>query len=298
MLVETSVPVDLHQTLAPFRHGPHDPAFRTVDGVVWRATRRAGGAATLRLEQCGRDRVRVDAWGPGAAEALAAAPALLGEGDDRSGFVPPAGVVREAYRRTAGARIARSGLVLESLVPVVLEQRVISSTAHEAWRWLLARHGEVAPGPAPDGMRVPPPPGVWGQVPTWDFHLAGVDPGRARTVTTAARLAPQLERAATLPPTHAMGLLRRVPGVGPWTAANVAQRAFGDPDAVHVGDFHLPAQVGWALAGRRTDDAGMLALLEPYRGHRWRVVKHLLLSGAARAPRRGPRLAVEDHRGR
>jgi 3-methyladenine DNA glycosylase/8-oxoguanine DNA glycosylase len=74
------------------------------------------------------------------------------------------------------------------------------------------------------------------------------------------------------------------------------QRASGDPDAVSVGDYNLPKAVGWALAGRIVDDAGMLGLLAPYAGHRYRVTRLVELSGI-RPPRRGPRLPVRDYRG-
>jgi len=68
--------------------------------------------------------------------------------------------------------------------------------------------------------------------------------------------------------------------------------ALGDPDAVSVGDYHLPSMVAWALAGEaRADDERMLELLEPYRGHRARVVQLLELAGIG-PPRRGPRLAL------
>jgi hypothetical protein len=50
-----------------------------------------------------------------------------------------------------------------------------------------------------------------------------------------------------------------------------------------------------ALAGRVTDDAGMLDLLEPYPGHRYRAARLIELSGI-HPPRRGPRLAVRDYR--
>ena len=88
-----------------------------------------------------------------------------------------------------------------------------------------------------------------------------------------------------------------LPGVGAWTSAEARIRAFGDADAVSVGDYHLAHQVGYALTGHRTDDDGMLALLEPWRGHRQRVIRLIGLSGALE-PRRGPRLAPEDHRDR
>jgi 3-methyladenine DNA glycosylase/8-oxoguanine DNA glycosylase len=298
-VVSTTLPVDLRRTLAPLRHGPRDPAYvMTVDGAAWRATRLTSGVATVRLRQLAPTSVHVTAWGPGSAEAMDRAPALVGELDDVSTFDPPPGPVRDAYRRSATVRLTRSDAVLEALVPAILEQRVITRTAHDAWRWLLLRHGEPAPGPAPDGMRVPPTAQAWADVPVWDFHLAGVDPRRARAVVAAARLAHRLEEAAALGTAETTRRLLLVPGVGQWTAAETTQRALGDADAVPVGDYHLAGQVGWALTGERTDDAGMLALLAPYRPHRWRVARHLLLTGMARVPRRGPRLTIEDHRRR
>jgi 3-methyladenine DNA glycosylase/8-oxoguanine DNA glycosylase len=68
--------------------------------------------------------------------------------------------------------------------------------------------------------------------------------------------------------------------------------AFGDADAVSVGDYHLPNLVAYALAGEpRADDARMLELLEPYRGHRGRVIR-LVMAGGRSPPRYGPRLAL------
>jgi 3-methyladenine DNA glycosylase/8-oxoguanine DNA glycosylase len=297
--VRTAAPVDLRRTLAPLRRGVRDPAYQpTVDGAVWRATRLSSGPATMRLHQLGPTEVRVDAWGPGAVQALADAPALVGELDDASTFDPAPGPVRDAYRRSAAVRLTRTGQVLEALVPAILEQRVITRTAHDAWRWLLVHHGEPAPGPAPAGMLVPPAAAGWAAVPSWDYHRAGVDPRRARAVQAAARLADRLEEAAALGPTETTRRLLLVPGIGVWTAAETTQRALGDADAVSVGDYHLSGQVGWALTGAKVDDAGMLELLAPYRPHRYRVVRHLLLAGMARVPRRGPRLAIEDHRRR
>lgn len=303
-------PVDLRRTTAPLGHGPFDPAYRVApDGAVWRATRQPAGPATLRLVQTAADVVEATAWGPGAAGALAAAPGLVGALDDAASFEPPPGPVREAWRRTHGLRLTRSGRVLEALVPAVLEQRVVTKSAWAAWDWLLRRYGEPAPGPTapapaagaasggmPDGMRVPPSAEVWAAVPVWDFHGAGVDPARARTVVVCAGLAAQLERTVALEPAEAMRRLTAVPGVGQWTAAHVAQRAWGDPDEVTLGDFHLPGQVGWALAGHAVDDDGMLELLEPYRGHRQRAVRHLLAAGGWRVPRRAPRATAADYR--
>ncbi|MDH3729946.1 MAG: DNA-3-methyladenine glycosylase 2 family protein, partial [Acidimicrobiia bacterium] len=86
--------------------------------------------------------------------------------------------------------------------------------------------------------------------------------------------------------------LTALPGIGEWTASQVVQVVLGDPDSVMVGDYKLPSFVTWNLAGEpRGDDARMLELLEPYRGHRARVVR-LLKAGGESPPRYGPRLEV------
>jgi len=291
-------PVDLGRTLQRLAHGVTDPTFRrTSDGVTWLTSSMPTGAATLRLVQVGPARIDVAGWGPGVGQALAGVPSLLGSRDDPRSFDPGRDDLARALRSNPGLRIPRTGRVLAALVPAVLEQRVVSRTATAAWRWLLDHHGGPAPGPAPSGMRMVPDAEAWLRVPSWDFHRAGVDPGRARTIRSCARVARRLEETTAMSPLEASRRLQAVPGVGPWTAAEVAQRALGDSDAVSVGDFHLAAAVGWALTGRRVDDSGMLALLEPWRGHRYRVIRLLELSGLARAPRRGPRTTITDHRG-
>jgi len=239
--------------------------------------------------------VSAAAWGPGASWLLDTLPSLLGGADDPAGFAPAHPLLRDLSRRHGGLRVGRSGRVLEALVPAVLEQKVVSLEAHRAWRRLLLTFGDPAPGPAPAGMRVFPPPQTWLRIPSWEWHLAGVEAVRARTIAAAARVAGRMEEAMAMPPAEADRRLQAVPGIGPWTSAEIRQRACGDADAVSVGDYHLPAVVGWALAGRVTDDAGMLDLLAPYAGHRHRVTRLVELSGM-RPPRRGPRLAPRDYR--
>ena len=86
-----------------------------------------------------------------------------------------------------------------------------------------------------------------------------------------------------------------MPGIGPWTAAEVMVRVLGDPDAVSVGDFHLPHLVSWALAGEaRGTDERMLELLEPFRGQRARVIRLLELSGNPRTALRPADAAPVD----
>ena len=130
--------------------------------------------------------------------------------------------------------------MLEALIPAIIEQRVPGADAFRSWRLLVSKYGTPAPGPAPAGMRVPPSAHVWRHIPSWEFHRANVDPRRAQTVVTCARRAASLERLVSRPTVQAREALMSLPGVGEWTAAETAQRAFGDADAVSVGDYHIP----------------------------------------------------------
>ena len=143
-------------------------------------------------------------------------------------------------------------------------------------------------------MRVPPSAAVWRAIPSWEFHRANVDPGRARTIVGCAQRAAALERLALRPASQAREALMSLPGIGVWTAAEIAQRAFGDADALSVGDYHLAKMIGWTLLGYPIDDDAMVELLEPMRPHRHRVVRLLEASGLAVEPRRGPRLPVQQ----
>ncbi|MBO0819955.1 MAG: DNA-3-methyladenine glycosylase 2 family protein [Nocardiopsaceae bacterium] len=290
---------DVRLTLGVQGRGNGDPTFRVDDaGAVWRTSLTPDGPGTIRVLPAAPDGgVTARAWGPGADWLLGALPAALGMYDDISGFDPSGHpVLREAARRHPGLRVGRSGRLLEALVPAILEQKVVSLEAHRAWKILLARYGTAPPGPAPAGMRVFPPPRTWRAIPSWHWHRAGVEGVRAQTIAAAAAVAGRLERLLDRPAAEAARQLRTIDGIGPWTAAETLQRAAGDPDAVSVGDYHLPAVVGWTLARlQNTDDAAMLELLEPYRGHRYRVTRLVELAGS-RPPRRGPRLAARDYR--
>ncbi|MFF0518757.1 DNA-3-methyladenine glycosylase family protein [Actinomadura nitritigenes] len=282
--------VDVGATLGPHRRGHHDPAFRVErDGTVWRASYTPEGPGTLRVRRSGAA-VEGRAWGPGAGWLLDGLPDLLGASDEPDGFEAHHEIVRRQALLRPGLRIGRTNRVFEALVPAVMEQKVLAQEAWRAWGYLLRRFGEPAPGaPAALRLRVPPPPAVWVRIPSWEWHRSGLEAVRARTIIGAARVAARLED------DPAEARLRTLPGVGVWTAAEVRQRAAGDPDAVSVGDYNLPGLVGWALAGRKVDDDGMLELLAPYAGHRHRVTR-LLESSGARPPRRGPRLPVRDYR--
>ena len=289
-------PVDLRLTLGPLRRGAVDLSMRIeAGGVVWRATRTPEGLASTRIE-ARHGRVTVEAWGPGWRWALDASPALVGADDDERGFAPGHPLLQQLRRRFQGLRVTRSGAVVEALVPTVIEQKVQGVLARRSYARLVRRYGEPAPGPG--GLVAPPSPAVLASLPYHAFHPLGVERRRADTVRRVATVARRLEEAAAMPPPDAQRRLRAVPGVGPWTAAEVALVALGDGDAVSVGDYHLPHQVAFALAGEpRATDERMLELLEPYCGHRGRVIR-LIVAGGPRPPRYGPRLPYMNLAGR
>jgi 3-methyladenine DNA glycosylase/8-oxoguanine DNA glycosylase len=290
--------LDLRRTLGIHRRGTGDPAMRVeVSGSTWRATRTPDGPVTLLVEHR-EGMVRARAWGPGADRALAGLEGLLGLDDDPSVLVPRHRAVEAAVRRARGLRIGRTGAVLEALVPAILEQKITGDEARRTYRALIARYGEDAPGGF--GLRLQPAPDLLAALPYHAFHPLGLERRRAELVRAVCREAARLERlgetaagpgAGEPARAAAYAALQAFPGIGPWTAAEVGMRAFGDPDAVSVGDAHIPNMVAWALAGEaRATDERMLELLEPYRGQRGRVIRLLELAGFE-APRYGPRVA-------
>jgi 3-methyladenine DNA glycosylase/8-oxoguanine DNA glycosylase len=294
-------PVLVGPVLGLHRRGMGDPTHRKLGDIHLRATRTPVGPALTKIVAHG-DEVSARAWGEGAEWALDQLPRLLGQDDDPSGFTPVHPVLVEAERRYGHYRVGRSEAVFEALAPACIEQVVTGKEAFRAWRLLVTEFGELAPGPASDPasaayeMRVPPRPEAWVRVPSWRFLAAGVEERRSRTLVQTAARAVALER--TLQSSHADAdrALRSLPGVGPWTSAEVRQRAHGDADAWSVGDYHVGKNITYALTGEVLDDAAATELLEPYRGHRFRVQTLLaLMGGVARRPRHAPRMTLPTH---
>ena len=296
-----SHPVSLSKTLSPLSRGGDGPCFRRTTTGAWLTLRTPTGPATLQLEQRS-DGIDVVAWGDGAEWAVDGVPELLGSRDNWDDLdLRSSPLLTEVRRRNEGLRLSRNRLVFEMLVPAVLEQKVTVVEAWRAWRILVRRHGEPAPGPAPDGMFVAPSADTWRLIPSWEWHEAGVGPQRSETAVRASRVAEALERTLSTgedplrESATASARLQSLPGIGIWTAAEVTARAHGNPDAVSVGDYHLASTVGMALTGSPVDDDAMLELLAPWEGQRQRVLRLILASGI-RKPRRGPKITIQDHR--
>ena len=256
---------------------------------------RATGRPRVALAHVG-DELRAEAWGPGAGPGAGGRPGDCSALDDAPaadpGRPPARRATSPAAPRASGSRGLGRGPRIAGPGDPRAEGHRPGGTAG-AGSGSIRVHGEAAPGPAEWRLRLPPTPATLAALPYYAYHPFGVERRRADLIRRVAARAAWFEAIVDLPLAEAYARLTAVPGIGPWTAAEVGVRALGDADAVSVGDFHLPNLVAYALAGepRGTDDR-MLELLEPYRGQRARVVRLLELSGL-RAPRYGPRLSVQ-----
>jgi 3-methyladenine DNA glycosylase/8-oxoguanine DNA glycosylase len=293
-------PLDLRRTVLFLRRGPGDPTMTAAGAVIWRASRTPAGVATLAIRETARGVIRAAAWGPGREWAIEQVPALCGDGDDLGDFdAARHPLIADSHRRNPGLRLARTDLVFDALACAIFEQKVTGLQAFRAWRVIVSRHGERAPGPTPRAMFAPPTIEGWRGIPSWEWHRAGLEPPQSKTVVKTAAKGEALVRAVLAADDGEAvdRVLISQPGIGPWTSAETRIRALGDADAVSVGDYHLAHEVGYALTGKRGDDERMLRLLAPWAGQRQRVIRLIGASGV-HEPRRGPRLHPEDHRDR
>lgn len=283
--------IDLVSTLSPLTALADDPTVRLRPGRFARATWTPDGPGAVVVTWTDGDPdARVEAHGPGAAWLAERAGRLLGTEDDVAGFAPDAPPLGELWRRHGRDRIARTGTVWHDLAWFVVQQRVRRTDAAAQWRRLVGALGAPVDG-VPD-LLAPPDPAALARLAYHDLHRFGLERRRAEHLLHGARAARALHRFVDGDVERARPALRAVPGIGPWTASCLATHTWGDRDAVIVGDDGIPSMVAWLLAGeRRADDARMLALLAPFRPHRYRVVRLAFLAGA-----RPPRVAAHAPR--
>jgi 3-methyladenine DNA glycosylase/8-oxoguanine DNA glycosylase len=280
--------VDLRRTLFPLIRGGGDPTTRADGRTTWRALRTADGPATLRLTQLDRRTIDAEAWGPGADRAVDhVAPGLSGALDDPDAFAPKDELIASLWRDHRDVLLTRTD-PFPVLIAAILEQKVTGHEARDAWRRIVRATSEPAPGDF--GLSLPPDPERVAAIPSWQLTKLGVVHRRAATLREVARHPKKIAALASGTPGNARAFLSKIPGIGPWTIGEVCRLALGDPDAISIGDYHLPHIVSWAFVGEpRGTDERMLRLLEPYRGQRGRVEILLEASGIT-APAFGPKM--------
>lgn len=277
-LFPVGFPLDLRRTLSPL-------GGRFLDDGWWRPARTPIGPATLHLRR-GAEGIVASAWGDGASWLLDRVPCLIGSDDRPEDFVTSHPLVSGLARRHRGFRFGATGLVWEALVIAIVAQKVAGKEAGHSLKQLARRFSEPAPGPK--NLRLPPDPEPMAASPYWEYHTLGIERRRADVLRRAAGEATRIQQLAEARSPVAASRLKRLRGVGEWTAAETVAISHGDPDAVSVGDYHLKNVVAWHLTGRpRGTDEEMLRLLEPFRPHRGRVIRLLETRGGA--PAFGPR---------
>jgi 3-methyladenine DNA glycosylase/8-oxoguanine DNA glycosylase len=279
-------PYDFAETTRLLRTGIGDPTLQREADGFWRTAHTSAGPVTVRVRVGAQ--LHASAWGPGADAVMQDVPRWLGL-HEPSWELPSHPIVDRLLRKHPGLRSTDTRDPFEALVNIVLHQLITWEEAANTWRRLCRAIGEQAPGPM--DLRLSPTPRAILAAGTIHLQAAGVGPGQSRTLMEIARVAHAVRRVTDLPTDEAEALLRKVRGIGPWTATMALGTRLGRPEPVPVGDFHLPSTIAWALAGEpRATDARMVELLAPFRGHAFRVIR-LVSAARIEAPKRGPRFA-------
>ena len=293
--------IDVANTLQMIGIYGADPTFRRGPGMFAKAVLTPDGPGTMRLTWTGSGELAAEAWGSGAAWLLDRAPQWVGLTDDLTGFDPSLNTrIADLWRRHRGQRLAAIGVIWQELALVLVGQRVTTEEAARSWNRMCRTWGEPAPGPCE--LLLPPRPDVVAGLSYTDLHRVNVERRRAEAILLAAKRANRLEEAATMPVADAIERLSALPGLGVWTATATVIASHGDPDTILLRDYGMATKVNYAFTGDATrldPDAGgdeiMCAHLEPWRGHRQRIVRLLFVAGID-PPRRGARAFNPDIR--
>lgn len=252
------------------RFGKFDPTTRRGRGAFVRAFWTQQGACTLALRQVGEE-IEAELLGPGAAAVRDRLPEMFRFAPQEMPDGCPHPGLRQLARRLGGLKIGPVPWVFDVAQAFVLQQRVAFEDASHSFRSLVLRYSQSAPGPLP--LKLPLHPEKWAQIGINRIQEVEVDAKRARTLLRVAALGldPDLIR------------LGATQGIGPWTFQSVLGYAAGHPDAVPIGDLHLPRIVALYFGQAPGGDERMLELLEPYRGIRFRVINWIMAAAHARA---------------
>lgn len=276
---------DLAKTLWLAGMGSRDPSLQVGPEEAWLGFHTGEGPVTVHGRLADRT-LDVTCFGPGSDWVEPRLAGLFGLDDDPSAFCP-GGKLGELVHANPGMHLPRIPVVFHRLTQIVLQQLVVWSDALRGWLRMTERYGTDAPGPM--SLRIGPSPERLAELGYYDVVDCGVMPKQARLILQLARERNRIERLAEAGPAALEKYLLSVRGVGPWTVAHLQGTSMGVADALLVGDYGLPHTVAWFLADKeRSNDEEMTRLLQPFSGHRFRVVNLLWQSGIE-APRRGPK---------
>lgn len=271
--------LDLTSTLVTVRAGIDDPTMHVAPGEVWRASWTPAGPVTLHLRELG-DEVIVEAWGDGAQWALEHASELVGLHDRLQGFDASSHpALLQISEGLVGLRLPRTNNLIEALLWAVATQGSSVFEAQRAYRQLVMALGVPAPGSRE--LRTPPEPGALAGATSYDLHTYGFERDRADILLRIGAQSRRLEELQSLDVQQIRQDLSTIDGLADGTVELAMLIAIGDADATPTGDQRRSREVGRVLAGEpHADDSRMLELLEPWRGHRGRVIR-LIEAGAS-----------------
>jgi len=254
--------------------GAYDPTATLSEGHFRKSFVTPSGVCSVRVAAVERG-VEITCEGAEAGQKLAELVSSFEVDDGHETFLPEHPLLRRLRRDQIGLRLLRVPWLFDVACGAVLQQRVRFADACKDWRNIAERFGERDLA----GSVAFPSSSVLSGIPSWELEGLGIDAKRVRALIALAREVRMNPLRMEMSYSELRGRLGRVPGVGPWTVETTLGFGAADPDALPLGDLYLPHIVSYALTGKAEgNDDRMVELLEPYRGHRFRVVR--LLYGA------------------
>jgi AraC family transcriptional regulator of adaptative response / DNA-3-methyladenine glycosylase II len=191
-----------------------------------------------------------------------------------------------AVRRCPGLRVPGAFHGFELAARAVLGQQVSVRAATTIAGRLVAAFGDPIATPFPELTRLSPSAGRLARADVGELAALGLPRRRAETLRAlaAAAAAGQLPLDPGPEPEDVIDRLRRLPGVGEWTAQYVAMRAARWPDAFPHDDLGLRRGTGEASARRLRQRAEAWRPWRAYAAmHLWHTSTLVPQEGARRA---------------